>query len=32
VCWSVVGGAAAEESVKTGQTVMVDKLLEGLDV
>lgn len=30
--WSVVVGAAAEESVRTGQAVMVDELLEGFDV
>ena len=32
--WSVVVGVAAEESVKTGQTVMIDELLErnGIDL
>ena len=30
--WSVVVGAAAEESVRTGQPVMVDQLLERYDV
>ena len=32
--WSVVVGAAAEESVKTGQPVMIDEMLarDGIDI